>query len=80
MTYTYCALNFEKDNVSVVEYSTRNHLGKTIYSEQKYSYTVNGNSVVINGFDTYGVLTLQNGKLIGKQELSPARFKEVVFE
>ena len=78
--YTYCLLAFEKDSVSVAEYSSKNFEDRRILFGKKYSYAVVNNSIAIKRYDMYGTLSLQDGKLTGQQKLTPTQTKEVSFK
>lgn len=80
MTYTYCSLAFEKNSVTITEYSTRNFSGKNINYERRYGYSVQGNNITINTFDAYGTLVLDGENLIGQQRIGDFQLKEFVFK
>ena len=79
MTYTYCELNFERDSVSVSEYShtSNNYLGRRTISEEKYGYTTQSNTISIDGITSYETLSILDGKL---KTAANDRRNEVVFE
>ena len=82
MTYTYIALTFDVGMVIITEYSTdtRDYSDKRIISEGMYGYTEQDGNITILGFDRYGILSIQEGKLVGQEKILDARFKGVVFE
>jgi hypothetical protein len=79
MIYTYRILNFKTDSV-VVSYQVmaycspkeRENNYSNIYDNfiKTYSWSVNSDTLTINGLDDYGKLTIQNSKLVGEDKLT----------
>lgn len=77
MIYTYQVLNFEQDSVKVTYQAIascspkeRENNYKDMYKNQikKYKWSVQNDSLTIEGFDTYGKFLFRDSVLIGKDK------------
>jgi len=87
--YQYCYLQFEKKYANVFFKSVFYCSSKERELEfdnsnpevKKYSWKKEGETIIVKGFNNYGILKIEEGKLVGTKEMNykefvPTEFKE----